>query len=171
MKAERRAELSVFIRQRKVAAPVARRENALPLMDAGMSDEFVAKAFFLASDTVRAWRREFHKSGAVSTGLAVYPRREGKPDRNREADGREVVPGRPATRHRRNPRRHPTGSWRPVFPRGRHHPDAPTGTGSIGFPPVHGGDPRFPAEPFLGNVNIADTVYGHIHVIANEDAG
>ena len=82
---DQRAELLKILRQRKSAALVACRANALLLLDDGKSTGFVARALFLDPDTVRVWLREFRATGLASVDLAAYPEREGKLNRDQEA--------------------------------------------------------------------------------------
>ncbi len=82
--ADQREALLDILRQRKAAALVGRRANALLLLDDGQSAWFVAKTLFLDPDTVRSRLREFREPGLAFLELAAYPDREGHPSRDQE---------------------------------------------------------------------------------------
>ena len=67
-----RAELMALLRDGHTEQRVARRANALLLLDEGWSCEKVAKALYLDDDTVRGWRKTY-----VADGLEGLRRFEG----------------------------------------------------------------------------------------------
>ena len=60
---EQRRDLTILARLPKVEHRVARRANALVMLDRGKSCEEVAEFLLLDDDTVRTWRREFDQTG------------------------------------------------------------------------------------------------------------
>jgi transposase len=60
---ESRRDLIELTRDGSVAHRLARRANALLLLDDGMSCEAVAKVLFLDDDTVRTWHRLYEEDG------------------------------------------------------------------------------------------------------------
>ncbi len=60
---EQRRDLTILVRRPKVEHRVARRANALVMLDRGKSCEEVAEFLLLDDDTVRTWRREFELAG------------------------------------------------------------------------------------------------------------
>jgi len=71
---ESRKELIELARDGSAAHRLARRANALVLLDDGMSCEAVAKVLLLDDDTVRTWYRLYKEEGIK--GLASF-RHEG----------------------------------------------------------------------------------------------
>src|ERR1700741_4389496 len=67
---EERAALIGLARDGSAAHRLARRANALVLLDDGMSCEAVAKVLLLDDDTVRAWYRLYEEDGIE--GLASF---------------------------------------------------------------------------------------------------
>ena len=65
-----RDELIELARDGSAAHRLARRANALVLLDQGMSCEAIAKVFLLDDDTVRTWFRLYRESG--TGGLAGF---------------------------------------------------------------------------------------------------
>ena len=65
-----RDELIDLAREGSAAHRLARRANALVLLDQGMSCEAIAKVFLLDDDTVRTWFRLYRENG--TEGLAVF---------------------------------------------------------------------------------------------------
>lgn len=65
-----RKELRRLLRVGTVEHRVARRANAMLLLDRGMSCEEVASVLFIDDDTVRTWRRQYETSGM--DGLRVF---------------------------------------------------------------------------------------------------
>ena len=74
MTPESRKELIELARDGSAAHRLARRANALVLLDDGMSCEAVAKVLLLDDDTVRTWYRLYKEEGLK--GLASF-RHEG----------------------------------------------------------------------------------------------
>jgi transposase len=60
---EQRRDLTILARKPKVEHRVARRANALVLLDRGMSCEEVAAVLLLDDDTVRGWYSRFEQTG------------------------------------------------------------------------------------------------------------
>jgi transposase len=67
---ESRQDLIELARDGSVAHRLARRANALVLLDDGMSCEAVAKVLFLDDDTIRTWHRLYEEDGIE--GLASF---------------------------------------------------------------------------------------------------
>ena len=67
---ESRKDLTELARDGSVAHRLARRANALVLLDQGMSSGQVAKALLLDDDTVRTWHRLYEEDGIE--GLASF---------------------------------------------------------------------------------------------------
>jgi transposase len=67
---ESRCDLIVLTRDGSVPHRLARRANALVLLDDGMSCEAIAKVLFLDDDTVRTWHRLYQDEGIE--GLAGF---------------------------------------------------------------------------------------------------
>ncbi len=67
---ESRQDLVDLARDGSVAHRLARRANALLLLDGGMSFEAVAKVLFIDDDIVRNWHRLYQKDGIE--GLASF---------------------------------------------------------------------------------------------------
>ena len=59
-----RKELSELARDGSAAHRLARRANALVLLDDGMSCEAVARVLLLDDDTVRTWYQRYEAEGA-----------------------------------------------------------------------------------------------------------
>lgn len=60
---EQRRDLTILARKAKVEHRIARRANALVLLDRGMSCEAVAAVLLLDDDTVRTWHSVFAQTG------------------------------------------------------------------------------------------------------------
>ena len=67
---ESRQDLVELMRDGSVAHRLARRANALVLLDDGMSCEAVAKVLYLDDDTIRTWHRLYQEDGIE--GLASF---------------------------------------------------------------------------------------------------
>ena len=65
-----RRDLIELTRDGSAAHRLARRANALLLLDEGMSCEVVAKALYLDDDTIRTWHRLYQEDGIE--GLASF---------------------------------------------------------------------------------------------------
>lgn len=63
LSSSQRAELVAVVRSGRVEHRVARRSNAVLLLDDGWSCEEVAKAFYIDDDTVRTWRKLYGEHG------------------------------------------------------------------------------------------------------------
>lgn len=70
LSAEEREELVLLARDGSAAHRVARRANALVLLNDGWSCDAVAKALFVDDDTVRGWCKLYEEQGL--TGLVVF---------------------------------------------------------------------------------------------------
>jgi transposase len=70
LSSEERKELARLARDGSAAHRVARRANAILLLDDGWSCEQVAKALYLDDDTVRSWRQLYDERGIA--GLAQF---------------------------------------------------------------------------------------------------
>src|SRR4030081_1159394 len=68
--AESRRDLVDIARDGSVAHRLARRANALLLLDDGMSCEAIAEVLYLDDDTIRTWHRPYREEG--SGGLAGF---------------------------------------------------------------------------------------------------
>ena len=83
-----RTELPGILRQRKVAAFVVYRTNALPMPDDGRNAQSVPEIPYPYPypdpDTVRDWLREFRRTDLILTGISAYSGREGRLNRDRE---------------------------------------------------------------------------------------
>src|ERR1700723_3098239 len=67
---ESRQDLIELTRDGSAAHRLARRANALLLLDDGMSCEVVAKVLYLDDDTIRTWHRRYQEDGIE--GLASF---------------------------------------------------------------------------------------------------
>src|ERR1700704_2429749 len=67
---ESRADLIELARDGSVAHRLARRANALLLLDGGMSCEAAARVLFIDDDTVRTWYQQYQEDGIE--GLASF---------------------------------------------------------------------------------------------------
>src|ERR1700729_4390209 len=67
---ESRSDLIELTRDGSVAHRLARRANALLLLDEGMSCETIAEVLFLDDDTIRTWHRLYQEEGIE--GLASF---------------------------------------------------------------------------------------------------
>ena len=63
LSASQRAELLALLRSGRTEQRVARRANAMLLLDDGWSCERVAAALYLDDDTVRSWRKTYDEGG------------------------------------------------------------------------------------------------------------
>ena len=70
LSAEEREELIALARDGAAPHRLARRANALALLDDGMSCEAIAKVLFLDDDTIRTWYRLYEEAGIE--GLAGF---------------------------------------------------------------------------------------------------
>jgi transposase len=84
--AEERAALQAILRKRKTAALIARRANALLLLDDGLTPDQIARVLYLDDETVCEWRRIFVSDGLSSIGLKGYARRDGQLNRDQESE-------------------------------------------------------------------------------------
>ena len=98
--AESRKDLTELARDGSAAHRLARRANALVLLDDGMSCEAIAKVLLLDDDTIRTWYRLYEEDGI--DGLASFGCEGGcvPPERSaaRQADGldhRDAASGSP----------------------------------------------------------------------------
>ena len=66
---EERAHLLSLVRRQGEAHGVARRANALLLLDDGLSCEQVAQVLYVDDDTVRSWHKAYAEDGAGSVSL------------------------------------------------------------------------------------------------------
>ena len=60
---ESRSDLIELTRDGSVAHRLARRANALLLLDDGMSCEAIAEVLYLDDDTIRTWHRLYQEEG------------------------------------------------------------------------------------------------------------
>jgi transposase len=70
LNSESRQDLIELTRDGSAARRLARRANALVLLDDGMSCEAVAKVLYLDDDTIRTWHRRYQEDGIE--GLASF---------------------------------------------------------------------------------------------------
>ena len=61
-----RLELLSCVKRQREDHGVARRANALLLLDDGMSCSQIAKVLFLDDDTVRSWHKQYLRTGKPS---------------------------------------------------------------------------------------------------------
>src|ERR1700678_702398 len=81
---ESRSDLMELTRDGSVAHRLARRANALLLLDDGMSCEAIAEVLFLDDDTIRTWHHDPHLASAISRRGhrgpgGLWPRRQRLP--------------------------------------------------------------------------------------------
>lgn len=69
LSAEDRSELLACVRRQREAHGIARRANALLLLDAGMSCAQVAQVLFVDDDTVRGWHKQYLSDGWEAVAL------------------------------------------------------------------------------------------------------
>ena len=77
LSAEERRELKAVIRHPSEVHGVARRANAILLLDKGWSCVRVAEAFFLDDDTIRNWYRDYRSGGLDELTLFDWHGRQG----------------------------------------------------------------------------------------------
>ena len=70
--------LEGVVRQKKADNLVARRANALLLLDKGWTPEAVGEALYLNAETVRGYWRSFQSEGRSSLEMKGYSKREGR---------------------------------------------------------------------------------------------
>ena len=63
---DERRHLTAMARRGRVEHRIARRANAIILLDRGMSCEEVASVLLLDDDTIRTWHRRFQEAGVKS---------------------------------------------------------------------------------------------------------
>lgn len=78
--------LEGVVRQKKADNLVARRANALLLLDKGWTPEAVGDALYLNAETVRGYWRSFRTEGRSSLAMKDYSQREGHLDAAQEAE-------------------------------------------------------------------------------------
>jgi hypothetical protein len=76
-----RAELIALLRDGRTEQRLARRANAVLLLDDGWSCERAAKALYLDDDTIRGWRKTYDEAGVeglrrFEAAPAFFPRRK-----------------------------------------------------------------------------------------------
>src|ERR1700736_5692572 len=69
---ESRRDLIELVRDGSAAHRLARRANALVLLDDGMSCAAIAKVLFLDDDTIRTWHRLYEEEGIEGLGSFGY---------------------------------------------------------------------------------------------------
>jgi len=72
LSAKEREELIALARDGSAAHRLARRANALALLDDGMSCEAIAKVLFLDDDTIRTWYRLYEEDGIEGLSGFAY---------------------------------------------------------------------------------------------------
>jgi len=82
---EVRAHLEALVRRPSERHGIARRANAILLLDDGMSCEAVAKVLYLDDDTVRGWHARFLADGVAALAAFGWKGGEGKLSRDAEA--------------------------------------------------------------------------------------
>src|SRR5690606_25148701 len=73
---EQRAHLLALVRRPSERHGIARRANAMLLLDDGLSYEAVARVLYLDDDTVPGWRERFRREGLCALGLRLEGRQE-----------------------------------------------------------------------------------------------
>lgn len=86
LSAEGRAHLEALVRRPSETHGVARRANAILLLDDGLSCEAVAKVLYLDDDTVRGWRQRFASDGTAALRAFGWKGSAGRLSRHHEAD-------------------------------------------------------------------------------------
>jgi len=84
--ADDRRFLESVVRQKKADNLVARRANALLLLDKGWTPETIGDALYLNEETVRGYWRAFQSQGRSSLEMKDYSKREGHLDAAQEAE-------------------------------------------------------------------------------------
>lgn len=86
LSAEGRDHLEALVRRPSERHGVARRANAILLLDDGMSCEAVARVLYLDDDTVRGWHQRFTADGVAALRAFGWKGSEGKLSRQQEAE-------------------------------------------------------------------------------------
>jgi transposase len=66
LSSEERAHLDALVRRSNERHGVARRANAILLLDDGLSCEQVARVLYVDDDTVRGWRERYRSAGVAA---------------------------------------------------------------------------------------------------------
>lgn len=88
---EGRAHLEALLRRPGEKHGIARRANAILLLDDGLSCEAVAKVLYLDDDTVRGWHARFAAEGEAALRVFGWKGGEGKLSRTQEAELAEAL--------------------------------------------------------------------------------
>ena len=94
LNAEGRAYLEAVVRRPSEKHGVARRANAILLLDDGWSCEDVARALYLDDDTVRGWHKAFTTDGVAALRAFGWKGSAGKLSRCQEAELVETLSAR-----------------------------------------------------------------------------
>ena len=80
LSADERAHLEALVRRPTERHGIARRANAMLLLDDGLRCEEVARVLYLDDDTIRGWRDRYRREGARALqGLRLEGRAEQAP--------------------------------------------------------------------------------------------
>jgi transposase len=85
LSAEGRAHLEALVRRPSEKHGVARRANAILLLDDGMNCEDVARVLYLDDDTVRGWHQRFATDGVAALRAFGWKGGEGRLSRDQES--------------------------------------------------------------------------------------
>jgi transposase len=94
LSAEGRVYLQAVVRRPSEKHGVARRANAILLLDDGWTCEDVARALYLDDDTVRGWHKAFTTDGAAALRAFGWKGSAGKLSRRQEAELAETLSAR-----------------------------------------------------------------------------
>ena len=94
LSAKERAALKAVIRHPSETHGVARRANAILLLDKGWSYAEVSEAFYLDDDTVRTWLKRYRAGGLDELTLFDWHGRPGHLSRERFSQVRTVSSSR-----------------------------------------------------------------------------
>ena len=85
LSAEGRAHLEALVRRPSEKHGVARRANAILLLDDGLNCDAVAKVLYLDDDTVRGWHQRFAADGVAALRAFGWKGGEGRLSRDQES--------------------------------------------------------------------------------------
>lgn len=88
---EGRAHLEALVKRPSERHGVARRANAILLLDDGLNCEAVARVLYLDDDTVRGWHERFARDGAAALRAFGWKGTAGKLTRDQEAELSQVL--------------------------------------------------------------------------------
>jgi transposase len=91
---EARAHLEALVRRASERHGIARRANAILLLDDGLSCEAVAKVLYLDDDTVRGWQVRFQADGVAALATFGWKGSRSKLSPSQEAELVETLSSR-----------------------------------------------------------------------------